>query len=69
MQGDKTHVPGATRISFGFYNTRADVDTAVEALWDIHDRKWRGDYRQDPHTGEYVPTESARTDPAPWLRL
>jgi selenocysteine lyase/cysteine desulfurase len=69
MQGDKTHVPGATRISFGFYNTRADADAAVEALWDIHDRKWRGDYRQDPHTGEYVPTESARTDPAPWLKL
>jgi selenocysteine lyase/cysteine desulfurase len=69
VQGDKTHVPGAVRISFGFYNTRADVDTAMEALWDIHDRKWRGDYRQDPHTGEYVPAGAARTDPTPWLNL
>lgn len=30
--------PGMVRISFGLYNTRADVDAAVEALTDMVDR-------------------------------
>jgi hypothetical protein len=45
------------------------VDTALEALWNIDNGKWRGEYRQDPHTGEYVPTDTSRTDPTPWLKL
>ena len=69
LQGDKTHVPGAIRMSFGFYNTHDDVDTAVEALWNIHNGKWQGQYVQDPHIGEYTPADAARTDPARWLNL
>jgi selenocysteine lyase/cysteine desulfurase len=69
LHGDKSRIPGAVRMSFGFYNTRADVDTALEALWDIHNGKFQGEYRQDPHTGDYFPTDMSRTDPAPWLKL
>ena len=69
IRGDTTRMPGAIRISFGFYNSRADVDNAVEALWNIHNGKWCGEYRQNPHTGEYVPTGTSHTDPAPLLWL
>jgi cysteine desulfurase/selenocysteine lyase len=66
--GDRRGMPGAVRISFGFYNSRDDVDAAVAALWDIQNGKWRGDYRQNPKSGEYRPTES-KTDPAGWFEI
>jgi len=56
--GNRLSMPGAVRMSFGFYNTREDVDAIISALWDIHNRKWRGDYRQNMRTGEFVPVES-----------
>lgn len=66
--GDRRHMPGAIRISFGFYNTREDVDTAVSALWDVHRRNWRGTYHQDKKSGEYKPTEPG-TDPTGWFKF
>jgi selenocysteine lyase/cysteine desulfurase len=64
--GDKRNMPGAVRISFGFYNSRQDVDAAMEALWDIHAGRWRGHYRQDRRTGEYHPVNS-KANPEGWF--
>ena len=64
--GDRRGMPGAVRISFGFYNTRPEVDAAVDALWSIQRGKWRGHYHQNVKSGEYKPTETG-TDPAGWF--
>lgn len=66
--GNRTHMPGAVRMSFGFYNTREDVDAIISALWDIQNRKWRGEYRQNVKTGEFAPVES-KADTAGWFNL
>jgi selenocysteine lyase/cysteine desulfurase len=66
--GIRTHMPGAVRMSFGFYNTHEDVDAIISALWDIQRHKWRGEYHQDIKTGEFAPVES-KADPAGWFNL
>ena len=66
--GDRRGMPGAVRMSFGFYNSREDVDAAVNALWAIQRGEWRGDYRQNIKSGEYRPVES-NTDPAGWFEI
>lgn len=66
--GDRRSMPGAVRISFGFYNSRDDVDAVVEALWNIHQGKWQGDYQQNIRSGEYKPA-TAKTDPAGWFEI
>lgn len=66
--GDRRGMPGAVRMSFGFYNSRSDVDAIVSALWDIQNGKWRGDYTQNAKSGEYKPTSTA-TDPAGWFEI
>ncbi len=54
-QGDRSHVPGAVRISFGCYNTVEEVDYFLEALEQIAGGNIRGNYRLNPVTGEYWP--------------
>jgi selenocysteine lyase/cysteine desulfurase len=52
--------PGMVRISFGLYNTKADVDRAAEALRDILDRAdaYREAYRPVGNgSGDYVHRE------------
>ena len=61
-------MPGALRISFGFYNSRDDIDAAISALWNIHKGKWRGDYHQDMSSGEFSPSET-KASPAGWFNL
>ncbi|MFH0881877.1 MAG: aminotransferase class V-fold PLP-dependent enzyme, partial [bacterium] len=46
-QGDKTDVPGAVRIYFGFYNTEEEVDRALEWLEKISDGCCKDRYRQN----------------------
>ena len=53
--GDKSEMPGLVRLSFGLYNTRDDIDVLVEALVDIIDGKFQGEYQQDRASGEYYP--------------
>jgi selenocysteine lyase/cysteine desulfurase len=65
---DKTRMLGALRISFGFYNTRDDIDAVVSALRDINDQKWYGEYRQEKRTGEFHPV-SDKTSPEGWFTL
>jgi cysteine desulfurase / selenocysteine lyase len=64
--GDRRGMPGAVRISFGFYSTREDVDAAADALHRIHRGEWRGTYRQNIKSGEYKPTEPG-TNPHGWF--
>jgi cysteine desulfurase / selenocysteine lyase len=66
--GDRRNIPGAIRISFGFYNTRADVDAVAAALWDIHNRRWQGEYTQNIKTGEYSPV-AGKSSPEGWFAI
>lgn len=55
--GKKCLLPGMVRISFGFYNTKAEVDQLVDALKSLRleEEKIKNRYRIDPATGEYLP--------------
>jgi hypothetical protein len=55
LAGDKSDMPGMVRISFGLYNTKADVDELLEALNCISGGKFQGEYTQIRATGEYIP--------------
>lgn len=48
-------IPGAARMSFGIYNTRADVDAAIAGLQEIVAGRERGRYTIDPPSGQYYP--------------
>ena len=55
LGGDRREVPGLVRASFGLYNSTQDVDCLVDALSCITRHCYRGDYQQDPRSGEYHP--------------
>ena len=55
LAGDKSDMPGMVRISFGLYNTTEDIDALVDALIDITQGKYHGDYVQEHSTGEFTP--------------
>jgi hypothetical protein len=57
LSGDKSNMPGLIRASFGFYNTTAEIDIFVEALIDITNGKYQGEYIQDTASGEYRPVD------------
>jgi selenocysteine lyase/cysteine desulfurase len=52
---NKAHLPGAVRISFGFYNTEEEIDQLIEALDKISRREYKGKYKLDEKLGEYLP--------------
>lgn len=68
ISGDRRNMPGAVRMSFGFYSTQADVDAIIAALWEIQNGHWLGDYTQNPKSGEYKPT-SGETSPVGWFSI
>ncbi|HEY8391636.1 MAG TPA: aminotransferase class V-fold PLP-dependent enzyme [Capillibacterium sp.] len=55
--GRKCLLPGMVRVSFGFYNTKAEIDLLVDALKTLRleEEKIKNRYRIDPATGEYLP--------------
>ncbi|HTQ10729.1 MAG TPA: aminotransferase class V-fold PLP-dependent enzyme [Fimbriimonadaceae bacterium] len=55
LHDDRSHIPGAVRISFGLYNEGEEVDRLVEALHRIIAGDYRKDYVVDSHSGEYAP--------------
>lgn len=55
LSGDKSHMPGMVRASFGCYNNQSDIDRLVEMLKRIARGDYQGDYHLDPATGEYTP--------------
>ena len=50
-QGAKVHLPGLARISFGCYNSEAEIDWFIEVLEKIVRRQYRGKYVQDRASG------------------
>jgi cysteine desulfurase / selenocysteine lyase len=57
LSGDRSNMPGLTRASFGLYNTTEDVDEFIEALLEIVQGKYRGEYIQNIQTGEFIPLD------------
>jgi selenocysteine lyase/cysteine desulfurase len=55
LEGTRVGLPGLVRISFGCYNTLAEVDHAVEILARITAGDLDGEYEQDPLSGAYWP--------------
>ena len=55
LSGDKSHMPGLIRASFGLYNTIEEVDYLVQALTHIAKGEYYGRYIQERATGEYKP--------------
>ena len=55
LNGDKSNIPGMVRISFGCYNNTQDIDRLVGMLERVARRDYRGDYRMETGTGEYLP--------------
>ena len=55
LAGDKSEMPGMLRASFGLYNTSAEVDALIEALFHIARGEYQGEYIQERATGEYRP--------------
>jgi cysteine desulfurase/selenocysteine lyase len=52
---DRSPRPGMVRVSFGLYNTCADVDALVAMLRRIVVSDYHGKYERVPGTGEYTP--------------
>jgi selenocysteine lyase/cysteine desulfurase len=53
LANNRHDMPGLVRLSFGMYNTAAEVDVIVRALRDIAQGKYAGQYVQDIQSGEY----------------
>jgi selenocysteine lyase/cysteine desulfurase len=52
--GDRRHMPGLIRASFGLYNTLAEVDQFVAALTKIGRGEYAGHYVQNQASGEFT---------------
>jgi selenocysteine lyase/cysteine desulfurase len=57
LAGDKSHMPGMVRASFGCYSNTEDVDRLVEMLELVARGEYRGEYRIHGASGEYVPAD------------
>jgi selenocysteine lyase/cysteine desulfurase len=55
QRGDHTNKPGFVRASAGCYNTVEDFDALVTALIEISESGPKGDYREDPESGQFLP--------------
>lgn len=55
LAGDKSEMPGMVRVSFGCYNTSADIDRLVDMLHRIAAGAYQGVYVLDQASGEYTP--------------
>lgn len=54
-QGDRRILPGGVRVSIGLHNTEEDIDRFLEGLRIIAAQEWKGTYRQEVTTGEFLP--------------
>ncbi|MGH1366674.1 MAG: aminotransferase class V-fold PLP-dependent enzyme [Calditrichia bacterium] len=50
---NKIDLPGAVRASFGIYNTTEEIDRFIDVLRTIVKREWKGDYEEDPASGDF----------------
>src|SRR3990172_286101 len=70
LAGDRSNMPGMVRMSFGCYNTEADVERLAEMLERIARADYLGDYQLDSSSGEYTPAgyEDPLAGSLPFLR-
>jgi hypothetical protein len=54
-KSDDGNADGAVRASLGIHNTEKDIETLVEAVANIAQKQWFGEYDQDADSGEYLP--------------
>ncbi|MHB8420315.1 MAG: aminotransferase class V-fold PLP-dependent enzyme [Myxococcales bacterium] len=65
LAADRRDVPGLVRMSFGLFNTEAEVNGVVELLRELAVHGPRGSYRFDPAWGEYHALgQETQIDPA-----
>jgi cysteine desulfurase/selenocysteine lyase len=57
LSRDRSHVPGAVRISFGLYNTKDEIDRLIEMLSKISSGNYSKQYVLNNEKGEYTPKE------------
>jgi cysteine desulfurase/selenocysteine lyase len=55
IAGDRSNMPGMVRASFGLYNSEKDIDALIEALKQINQGEYKGNYVQDHQSGEFTP--------------
>jgi len=55
LHGEPVELPGLVRVSFGIYNTEKDDDAVVEAIGEICEEKYKGNYVISSLTGGYWP--------------
>lgn len=53
MAGSLADLPGLIRVSFGLYNTEAEIDWFIEHLQQIVRGEYRGTYVLEPKSGDY----------------
>ncbi len=51
-KGDRSEVPGLVRVSFGIYNTKAEIDSFFKVLLSIIEKKYKGEYTLDRRSGQ-----------------
>ena len=51
--GIRAHLPGFTRVSFGMYNTKTEVDALIDVLDRIVHKGYVGQYVQEEDTGRF----------------
>ncbi len=54
-KGIRSNVPGMIRISFGLYNTKAEIDKFFVLVEKIIQGKYKGEYSIDSRSGEAYP--------------
>lgn len=52
---DRSQLPGAIRVSFGLYNTKAEVDELIEMIKKIASGDYHPFYVVDRESGSYIP--------------
>jgi cysteine desulfurase/selenocysteine lyase len=52
--GDKRHMPGMVRASFGIYNDKPEIDRFVSALEQVIEGNYQGSYKQNKKTGDFI---------------
>jgi selenocysteine lyase/cysteine desulfurase len=52
---DRSRLPGMVRISFGLYNTEAEIDHLIDVLKVIVKKQYKGEYVLEKERGEYHP--------------
>ncbi len=57
IQGDRSEMPGLIRASFGLFNRTEEIDIFIDALKDITNGDYKGEYVQDKASGEFMPTD------------